>query len=127
MNMIHPIRISNTDASIGISPFELTQEWVPTRWMRIKIWVGMWLRRLLPFLFLLVVLRGEDLNPKIPDSLQIRYWQARAELAQVIQEMVVACHGDVGIAADGKSLGCVIHSVVDPNAQPEKPAKEDKK
>ncbi len=124
MNMIHPIRISNTDASIGISPFELTQEWVPTRWMRIKIWIGWWLRHLLPSMFLLVVLRGEDLNPKIPDSLQIRYWQARAELAQVIQEMVVACHGDVGIAADGKSLICVARSVADPNA---KTKPEDKK
>ncbi len=117
--MIHPIRISSTDATIGISPLELTQEWTPTRWMRLKMWVGLWLRRLLPFLFLLVVLRGEDLNHKIPDSLQIRYWQARAELAQVVQEMVVACHGDVGIAADGKSLVCIIRPTADPKAQPE--------
>ncbi len=114
------LRSSNTDAVLGISPFEVDQQIQWTRWLRIKVWVARWARRLLPFLFLLVVLRGEELNPQIPDKMAAKYWKARADLAVAIQDMVTFCHGDIGFDAGG-NLACVVQPV------PAKPASEEKK
>lgn len=37
----------------------------------------------------------------IPDVMVARYWKARADLAQALQQMVAFCHGDVGLAPNG--------------------------
>jgi hypothetical protein len=104
--MIPPIRISGNYYTIGESPFELEQAYLPGRWARLRNWVALWLRRMLPFLFALT-LGAQDANlPQIPDKLQIRYFKAKAELSQTIQEMVVICRGDVGLNPDG-TLVCV--------------------
>ncbi len=119
--MIHPIHASDVNASMGISPFETVQEsprlgW----WRRVIAWMGRWARRLLPFMFLLMMASGEEMQAPtaIPDKLVAKYWKARTELAVAIQEMTAFCKGDFGFTPSG-DLACVPHPVVSPSAQPE--------
>lgn len=116
------IRVSGNYPQVGESPFELTQrDCVPGRWERLLMWLRrIRLRRILPFLFLGVLGAQEAAAPPpvIPDKLQVRYFKAKADLAQVIQEMVTICKGDVGLNPDG-SLVCIAPR---PETKPETPS-----
>ena len=103
------LRMSDTDAALGLSPFEFTTgEERLSRTKRLLGWAARWARRLLPFLFA-VVLGAEEAQAPIkyvPDSIQAKYQKARADLAMATQEAVIFCRGDFGFAPDQR-LACV--------------------
>lgn len=114
------IRASNTDASMGISPFEIQQEVRRTWWIRLAEWIRRWSKRGLPFLFVLTLGAEEAQGPQmVPDSLTAKYWKARSELSAATQQIVVFCKGDFGFTAAG-DLACV------PQTTPAKPTEEKK-
>jgi hypothetical protein len=103
------LRTSDTDAALGLSPFEFGHGNQGLSWpQRLLNWIGRWARRLLPFLFVLT-LGAEEVQAPIrfvPDSIQAKYQKARADLALAAQEATLFCRGDFGFATDGR-LACV--------------------